>query len=188
MEQIALILKAYRWLDQITPLQTDCGTLCDKACCLSTEDVATENFTQNSGMYLFPGEVSIQSAAAYVSLHPVNIATTHGAYRSVLAVCNGSCPRHLRPLACRIFPLTPYVDPDGEWLLRMDLRGRSLCPLVRQMQPDELEPDFIAAVWTVINLLATDPEIRYFMTLLSRIQDETAALFTRFGIQSSTQG
>ena len=54
MEQIALILKAYRWLDQITPLQTDCGTLCDKACCLSTEDVATENFTQNSGMYLFP--------------------------------------------------------------------------------------------------------------------------------------
>lgn len=181
MEQTALILKSYRLLDLATPLRTDCGTLCGKACCQSTEDTS---FAQNSGMYLFPGETSILSGAAYLSLQPVAIPTPYGFYRLVLAMCDGSCPRHLRPLACRIFPLTPYADPDGDWMLQMDLRGRSLCPLVRRMQPYDLEPDFVASVRTVIRLLTADPETRYFMSLLSRIQDETASLFTRFGIQS----
>lgn len=179
MVQTPLILSAYRILDRVTPLQTDCGELCGKACCQSRDDL-----TQSSGMYLFPGETAILSKAAYLSLQPVAIPTAYGTYRSVLAICDGFCPRRLRPLACRIFPLTPYVDMSGDWTLHLDLRGRNLCPLVMEMSPDDLEPDFIESVRTVTRLLTADPENRYFLTLLSRIQDETSALFTRFGIQS----
>ena len=46
MNSAYLYLQLYRLFDSITPVRTDCGGLCDKACCRGDD----------GGMYLFPGE------------------------------------------------------------------------------------------------------------------------------------
>jgi hypothetical protein len=98
--KIELYSKAYRILDQATPLATDCGLLCNKACCDGGED--------DLGMYLFPGEELILSDLSYFRILPTDIQLENGSH-ILLANCDGKCDRRFRPLACRIFPLTPYL-------------------------------------------------------------------------------
>ena len=42
--------RAYALLEDLTPLTTDCGAVCDGRCCHESAD--------SQGMLLFPGEVS----------------------------------------------------------------------------------------------------------------------------------
>jgi hypothetical protein len=50
MKKDEVILKCYKILENETPLNFDCGKICDGKCCKGNE---------NTGMLLFPGEETL---------------------------------------------------------------------------------------------------------------------------------
>ena len=88
MTDAELIKKAYEIIGNKTPLKSDCGRLCGAACCKGDDE---------TGMLLFPGEEDLCTCDEF------KIIQTD--YSLPLLVCDGTCNRDRRPLACRIFPL-----------------------------------------------------------------------------------
>jgi len=157
MNSAYVYLQVYRLFDKITPIKADCGKLCSKACCKGDD----------SGMYLFPGEKKV-----YELLNPEWITIQEsdfyykvdGKKKNVpIANCNGKCDRYQRPLACRIFPLTPYLNKDGELEIIMDPRGKSICPMAKHMKKDELDEKFVKNVERTFRLLMKNREFKEFM-------------------------
>ena len=140
-----IIRKAYDILGGLTPLEGDCGDMCGKACCSPDED-------GQGGMLLFPGERSLCEGEWN------RIEETDG---GDILVCVSPCPREARPLACRIFPLTP-VFSRGVWTVRMDARARRMCPLVRSGVKG-LSREFALAVREALRLIAACPEGEKFL-------------------------
>lgn len=122
MEALAAVLQAREMLKNVTPLKRDCGKVCGAACCAPDAD-------GQGGMLLFPGEEALYD--------PLSAGFSLGMDHAVLPdmrllVCNGSCDRSLRPLSCRMFPLTPVLQTvDGRERLRVivDPRAFAVCPL-----------------------------------------------------------
>ncbi len=162
-----LYLKAYQILDQVTPLKSDCGLLCNKACCDGGED--------DLGMYLFPGEELILSESSHFRILPTDILLENDS-NILLANCDGKCDRKFRPLSCRIFPLTPYLTYQDILTVDLDIRAAGICPLINGKKSPPIHPDFIRAVRKAVRLLSKDPEILNFIEKLSRILDEYAQL------------
>lgn len=119
MEALDAVLRAREMLMDVTPLRRDCGGVCGAACCACDED-------GQGGMLLFPGE-----DALYDPLPPGFSITRDDAVMPgmKLLTCAGRCDRSLRPLACRMFPLTPVLTEDGRLRVRVDPRSFSVCPL-----------------------------------------------------------
>lgn len=135
-----LYQKAYAILGELTPLTSDCGVLCDAACCKG--DATT-------GMRLFPNEECA-----------INTITTENVR---LCVCGGSCNRTERPLACRIFPLFPVLHSDGHISAEIDARALRLCPLAENCDKVKFNKHFVRAVRKVGRLLCSDPECHEFI-------------------------
>ena len=140
-----IILRAYGILGGLTPLERDCGELCGKACCSADED-------GQGGMLLFPGEEEL-CAGDWCEIND--------APAGRILTCLEPCPRDKRPLACRIFPLSP-VFSKGSWTVRMDARARVMCPLVRYGVKG-LNREFALAVRDAIRLIASTPEGEKFL-------------------------
>lgn len=155
---------AYEILDKVTPLQYDCGKLCNRACCDSDDE--------DAGMYLFPGEESMyEKKPDWLRIEQT--AFTYGSQKPVLiAICRGQCDRRLRPLACRIFPLTPYIGHKVVFKIKVDPRSVSVCPLARPYEAKDMDRGFLLAVNDVFKMLAEDEEIYSFIYSLSRLIDE----------------
>ena len=83
--------------------------------------------------------------------------------RTPILICKGSCDRAFRPLACRIFPLTPVLDKDDRIKIITDPRAKRLCPLTDALAPDEYEPDFIRAVQRAFDLLRHNKQVLAFL-------------------------
>ncbi len=159
---------AYEIMADHTPLSPDCGLLCEAECRKVDEDI--------TGMYLFPEEnVMLRDLPPYMKLYDTDFEYDYGRYADLLT-CDGHCERERRPLACRIFPLMPYLTEDGKLEIIMDPRGRGICPLARAMKPEELEPDFVEAVRRASNVLLKNKQIRLFIEALSRQTDELGIL------------
>ncbi len=110
MKKENVIKSCYSVLRKYTPLEFDCGKLCDGFCCKGGEDL---------GMLLFPGEEAL--------IDPdINVITDNKGRK--IAVCNGSCDRNKRPLSCRIYPLFPIFDGERVETV-FDVRAN--CPLTR---------------------------------------------------------
>lgn len=155
------LLRARERLLDITPLPTDCGKLCQGACCQSPEDEQ-----EQTGMLLFPGEEELYTPedAAWMRLLP---ASQHYLGRPIpILVCHAPCPRHKRPLACRFFPLAPRFAKKGLHL-RMDARATTLCPLI-DSGTQGLSPDFTAAVADAFERLREDPTQWDFLRLIAK--------------------
>ena len=78
------------------------------------------------------------------------------------------CPRELRPLQCRFYPLSPYLTEDGK--LELILSPTELpyrCPLIHDELP--LQRSFIKATKTVWNRLIQDPLIRDLVLMDSEV-------------------
>ena len=168
MDQKTLYLAAYKNLQNVTPLVKDCGKLCNKACCKGIE--------HESGMYLYPGEERILAGNSFLKTSPVNV----GEHSCILAVCNGKCVRTRRPLACRAFPLVPYLTAKNTLIIQMDPRASSLCPLARTLSRFELDRQFVVKVRQTFRLLNTDPEIKDFIIWQSYVIDQYQALKKQF--------
>ncbi len=132
-------------LQDVTPLTEDCGRVCDGRCCRMTAD--------SQGMLLFPGE---EASADTFTCVPAAGGRT-------LLVCAGHCDRSTRPLACRMFPLFPYVEENGRVRAVYDPRGWRLCPLVQQHAHVPLRRDFVRAVRRAGRLLMRDAACAAFL-------------------------
>ena len=129
MSTYEAVLEARNLLNNLTPLKTDCGRLCQGACCQGDEQ---------TGMLLFPGEEAFYENCAFARIIPAGF--TLGGCDAQLLVCSGTCQRENRPLACRLFPLFLKFKEDGVTKLRMDARAKAVCPLtdygIRALDPD----------------------------------------------------
>ena len=155
--------RARALLENVTPLNTDCGLLCQGRCCRPMEGEMT-------GMLLFPGEEKY-----YEGLEGYRLTETE---QGTLLICSGRCNRADRPLSCRLMPLIPLVREDGI-KVATDLRAKTVCPLARQGK-DALAPEFVAAVRQVGRILAEDEAQRAFLVRLTQQQDELKALRNQF--------
>lgn len=156
--------KLYKLLEDVTPLTVDCGQLCNGACCALTDEI--------TGMYLFPGEeVMYNPMPSWGELHDIDF-TYDGGKPISLFTCPGTCDRKLRPLSCRIFPLVPYAKRGGELEIRMDIRGKGMCPLATAMKIEDLDSLFVERVTTAMNLCMKVRETREFIYSLSQSIDE----------------
>ncbi len=102
-------------------------------------------------MLLFPDE----EAAGFTC--------TPAAGGHTLVTCDGHCDRTTRPLACRMFPLFPYVEEDGRVRAVYDPRAWRLCPLVQQHAHVPLRRDFVRAVRRAGRLLMRDAACAAFL-------------------------
>ena len=148
-----LYKKAKRIIGDKTPLKKDCGLLCGKACCKGDSE---------TGMLLFPFEKTSLPVIEKDGLR--------------LCVCNGSCSREERPLSCMIFPFFPYLTDEGRIRVIPDIRGSSLCPIVRNFAQTKLDRRFLRRVKEVGRLLKEDNECRAFLEGISRETDVYLAL------------
>lgn len=133
--------EVFKVIGDFTPLKADCGLLCGGACCKGDS---------NTGMILFPLEES-----------ELETKITESGER--LAVCNGTCDRNKRPLACRIFPFFPTVDMKGKVYVELDYRAYRICPMVEHFSEILFDKRFLNAVKKVGKILVKDEICREFL-------------------------
>ena len=144
MSETPAVLAARELLNHLTPLKTDCGRLCQGACCQGDEA---------TGMLLFPGEEALYENCAFARVVPTGFSL--GGTPAQLLVCDGRCDRKNRPLACRLFPLFLKFREDQTPVLRMDARARAVCPLT-DYGMKALDPEFRQAARRAYDLLLED--------------------------------
>ena len=144
MSETHAVLAARELLENLTPLKTDCGRLCQGACCRGDEA---------TGMLLFPGEEALYEGCAFARVVPTDFSL--GGTPAQLLVCDGRCDRKNRPLACRLFPLFLKFREDQTPVLRMDARARAVCPLT-DYGLKALDPEFRQAARRAYDLLLED--------------------------------
>lgn len=158
----------YRLTDNVTPLPVDCGQLCDGSCCKGDED---------TGMYLFPGEkVMYENLPDWAKIRKSGL--LFGSKKVDFFTCPGSCDRKLRPLACRIFPLFPFIDISGNLEIIMDPRGKGLCPLAKAMKVSDLDPIFVDTVTYISKLMMKNSLLYSYMFELSRFTEQCADILS----------
>jgi hypothetical protein len=146
----------YRLTEKATPLKSDCGKLCNSICC-------QQNETDSLGMYLFPGEEVMftgkEDWLAWERHDPKEYDfPASWPFPVNFVKCSRACPRELRPLACRFYPLTPHIFKNGSWILiydTLDLPYR--CPLIEEQLT--MEPNFIETVAKAWSILLKDHRI-----------------------------
>lgn len=172
MNSAYLYLQLYRLFDGITPVKADCGGLCDKACCRGDD----------AGMYLFPGEASVYSLLSpeWIRIENSDFSYTYNGVGKKLkiAFCNGGCDRYQRPLACRIFPLTPYLD-KGRLRVITDPRSKAVCPLGRTLGIEDYDRSFVRNVHTAFVILSKNREFKAFLSEYSRYLDDYLKFFPK---------
>lgn len=149
----------YRLLDKVSPVNYDCGTLCDAACCNCGKD------DEDLGIYLLPGEDKVHERNSDWLTWSSELAEDYDFPESwtgkvYFVRCNTPphCPREKRPIQCRTFPLVPHLDEDD--VLSLILNDSELpytCPLIEKQM--ELTPEFIKATYTCWKHLLKDPLI-----------------------------
>ena len=153
----------YRIIGDTTPLKVDCGKLCGGACCAVTDEI--------TGMYLFPLENEMyKKMPSWGKIYDTDF--SYGNEDVDLFTCTGKCRRSLRPLSCRIFPLVPYAHPGEELTVKMDIRGRGMCPLASAMKIDDLDKEFVKRVTAAMKLCMINSKTREFIYALTDSLDE----------------
>lgn len=170
----------YRLLDKVSPVPYDCGTLCGAACCTCGDSPAAAGDDFQFGIYLLPGEDKLFTMKEDWLIWSAEQAedfdfpeSWFGKVYFVRCKTPPVCPREMRPLQCRFFPLTPHLTEDGR--LQLILSPSVLpyqCPLIRERIP--LTREFIQATYTVWKHLLRDPLIYDLVELDSqdRIDEE----------------
>ena len=148
-----LLIQARDILENCTPLKTDCGLLCGGARCEADED-------GQGGVLLFPGEAELLQGEPWMEIQPSPMPVNGTDYG--MMVCKGICARAMRPLGCRIFPLTPVCTRAGTWKVRTDRRAWAMCPLMSSGIRG-LNPAFVSSVLEVIRLIASEAEGEAFL-------------------------
>ena len=170
MNTAYIYLQLYKLFDDVTPVPVDCGQLCDKACCKGDD----------SGMFLFPGEKEVFNLLNpdWVRIEKTDFTYDYNGktYTTPIAMCQGYCDRYQRPLACRIFPLTPYLDKNGHMDIIVDPRANGVCPMAKGFYLEDFDAVFIKNIKKAFSLLMKNKQFKAFMVEYSKYLDE----FKRF--------
>ena len=174
----------YRLLDRFSPINGNCGKLCGSICC--TYEYETSSESQPSidenlslGLYLLPGEEKLFTGREdwlewnweYAEDYEFP-ESWHGKVYFLKCKTAPFCHREMRPLQCRIFPLTPHLDENGQlFMIYQSGQLPYTCPLISEKI--KLNDDFVKANFTVWKHLLRDPLIRDLVEMDSyfRIQD-----------------
>ncbi|MBQ9550198.1 MAG: hypothetical protein IJU87_05225 [Lachnospiraceae bacterium] len=152
----------YRFLDRVSPLSYDCGSLCGSVCCGKGDD---SHWDEKLGIYLLPGEDKVhdrkddwlfwseESTDEYEFPYSWN-----GKVFFVRCKNAPNCPREKRPIQCRTYPLSPHFPDEGHLTLIWNVSELPYtCPLIKERM--QLNPDFVKATYTVWKHLVRDPLI-----------------------------
>lgn len=157
MNSAYVYLQIYRMFDNNTPIPADCGKLCNKACCSGDE----------SGMFLFPGEREVYKLLKpdgfKIDMSDLSYESDGKVYKTPIIFCDGDCDRYVRPLACRIFPLTPILGENGRIEIIVDPRAKSVCPLAKTLYLEEYDEDFVKSVRRAFVLLSKNKYVMSFL-------------------------
>lgn len=149
---------------------SDCGDLCQRKCC--------QEYEPGVGMYLLPGEEAMFTGKEPWLKWSYRSAKHHAfpdSWKGLVpfAMCKATCPRDMRPIQCRTFPLMAYLGTDGALSVRLDsLTGSLVCPLVRQPYDHPLNPEFCERALKAWSILIRDPLVRADVEQQSRKLDE----------------
>ena len=167
----------YRLLDRVSPVPFDCGSICGAVCC--TAAAADEEL----GIMLLPGEEKIHDRHAdwldwdTLSTDEFELPDAwDGKVYFVRCKTPPHCPRNMRPIQCRSFPILPHLDEDGNLsMVFNDYELPYLCPMIED--ETELDDRFVKATQTVWKHLIRDPQIYALVWGESRGRDaaETSA-------------
>lgn len=170
MNTAYIYLQLYRLFDDVTPIPVDCGQLCDKACCKGSD----------SGMFLFPGEKKVFDLLnpKWIKIDKTDFFYEYNGkkYNVPIAMCQGHCDRYQRPMACRIFPLTPYLNESGKLEIIIDPRAKGICPMAKSFYLDDFDENFLKNVRRTFSLLSKNKQFYAFLKEYSAYIDE----FRRF--------
>lgn len=171
MNAAYIYLQIYRLFDNATPIKFDCGRLCSKACCKGDD----------GGMYLFPMEEQVFDLInpSWVKIEKSDFTYEFkGKVKNVpIIFCDGNCDRYQRPLACRIFPLTPYLSKNDNLEIIVDPRAKALCPLSRELDVDEYDYKYVKNIKKAFTLLMKNDEFKTYMRAYSEYIDEYRKFF-----------
>ena len=147
----------YRLLDKVSPIDSDCGLLCDAACC-------AQDSGDDMGIYLLPGEEAVHDKNDWKNWSEEDAqdyefpASWTGTVCFIKCKNSPHCDRSKRPIQCRSFPLVPHLRPDGELVMVYnDFELPYSCPLIEDEIP--LNDDFVQATATVWKHLIRDQRI-----------------------------
>lgn len=169
-DSVAAWRACHRALERLTPLARDCGALCGGRCCQGGPE---------DGMLLFPGEEALyptHTLPAGWTVRDSEIMLPDRTAPVRLLVCNGQCDRRIRPVSCRIFPLLPFVDEDGELRADPDMRAFAMCPLLSSPDAPRIRPAFIRGVCGALTTVIDEPGVRSLLALLAE-ENRLAAKF-----------
>lgn len=153
-----LMQRAYAAISDKTPMTTDCGSLCNAACCFTDED-------GQGGVCLLPPEAEALKGVDWATI-------AHDPHMDApMLLCTSMCDREKRPFLCRIFPLCPVIGKSGKWTVRMDARARAVCPL-SSAGLNGLDPEFVRGCARAVRILAEDAEGEAFLTKWAAIEAE----------------
>ncbi len=156
-----VISKIYKILENVTPLKTDCGKLCDCECCKGDNSI---------GMLLFPGEEFFYKGNSDFNIIDIDD-------NKKILVCSGRCDRTLRPVSCRLFPLIPIVF-EGKLYIIDDPRASGVCPLIYDNA--KLNKKFEKAVYKAGKLLLKNEITSEFLHTLTDEISEILSLRENF--------
>ncbi len=159
------IERAKAAIGDLTPLRTNCGKLCGGACCQSDE-------TGENGMLLYPGE----EYGEPIEGMPYRLADDNSLFPGGKRfICEGTCVRGKRPLACRLFPLR--IHTDGETVkAEIDPRAWVCCPLLEMGGMRAMSAAFIEAVEEAGRAMLADEETKNALLCEQRMIDEMRQL------------
>lgn len=155
-----LYKNVYALLDQHPVAKINCGELCGKACCCYIDPSDTE-----SGMEIFPGEEEVFPIEAswhqprFLKSSMYNYPAAWGLNSGMFQIrCTEPCPRHERPINCRMAPFQMYCE-DGRYYLAVIQGVLSYnCPLVEKLEL--LNPEFVESAREAGRLLLTIPRVK----------------------------
>lgn len=161
------IERIYQRLDEVTPVDFDCGKLCGEVCCVDdSEDLA---------LYLLPGEELMYEDSSEFELYYIDssqIKYPHswkGEIFLVKCINPPKCDRSIRPIQCRTFPLIPHLDKKGEFHLIFDESDFPYtCPLVHNHI--KLNEDFIKTTYKIWVMLIRNPLVYDLVDMDSRMR------------------
>lgn len=145
----------YYLFNNTTPLPVDCGDLCGGLCCTGDDD---------TGMLLFPGEELLFEGLDGFEVKDTEFKLSNGFFVKLL-ICEKSCKRELRPLACRIFPLFG-IRKSNEIKVVIDPRSYCICPLAQVGFDEGFTTKFILAVSNAFIMLIKDNQCKEFIDLM----------------------
>lgn len=162
MENKNVFESCYSLLRKTTPLDFDCGKICNGKCCKGDN---------KTGMLLFPGEENFIDE---------NIKVLENENGEKTAVCGGNCDRDKRPLACRIYPLFPIIyKENGEDIIKVIFDIRANCPLATGEY--RFSKKFVTGVRRVGKYLLLNDETAVFYRELSEMIKDNSELAKKFG-------